>query len=237
MLLTERQIDLRLKCPMFGMEDQHGPSSYECAQKLLRWAVLNAFKGRLVPVATLRGKFESIWNGHTAGWAPDHQPAYYAGLRAGNTAARKIFLFLQHYEVLKPVEAYSVDLAGDRIEGEYAVVLRRHDRRTDERPMILQAHEWRPAYCQQPGADRADSVRASDGSYRLHVSRGLPPAVVPRRALEDEGLRPAFGTQGSCFHTERCSEYRPSGAWFSLRGLHREELQEPRTCLKHCPFS
>jgi hypothetical protein len=182
MLLTERQVDLRLKCPMFGMEDKHGPSSYECAQKLLRWAVLNAFKGRLVPVATLRGKFESIWNGHTAGWAPDHQPAYYAGLRAGNTAARKIFLFLQHYEVLKPVEAYSADLAGDRVEGEYAVVLRRHDRRTDERPMILQAHEWRPAYCQQPGA--VELIRyvhlmgatdyTSPGVYHLPLFRGEP---------------------------------------------------------------
>ena len=182
MLLTERQVDLRLKCPMFGMEDMHGPSSYECAQKLLRWAILNAFKGRLVPVATLRGKFESIWNGHTAVWAPDHQPAYYAGLRAGNTAARKIFLFLQHYEVLKPVEAYGVDLAGDRIEGEYAVVLRRHDRRTDERPMILQAHEWRPAYCQQPGA--IELIRyvhlmgatdyTSPGVYHLPLFRGEP---------------------------------------------------------------
>jgi hypothetical protein len=182
MLLTERQVDLRLKCPMFGMEDMHGPSSYECAQKLLRWAALNAFKGRLVPVATLRGKFESIWNGHTAVWAPDHQPAYYAGLRAGNTAARKIFLFLQHYEVLKPVEAYSADLAGDRVEGEYAVVLRRHDRRTDERPMILQAHEWRPAYCQQPGA--VELIRyvhlmgatdyTSPGVYHLPLFRGEP---------------------------------------------------------------
>ena len=182
MLLTERQVDLRFKCPMFGMEDKHGPSSYECAQKLLRWAILNAFKGRLVPVATLRGKFESIWNGHTAGWAPDHQPAYYAGLRAGNTAARKIFLFLQHYEVLKPVEAYGVDLAGDRIEGEYAVVLRRHDRRTDERPMILHAHEWRPAYCQQPGV--IELIRyvhlmgatdyTSPGVYHLPLFRGEP---------------------------------------------------------------
>ena len=182
MLLTERQVDLRLKCPMFGMGDKHDPSPYECAQQLLRWAILNAFKGRLVPVATLRGKFESIWNGHTAVWAPDHQPAYYAGLRAGNTAARKIFLFLQHYEVLKPVEAYGVDLAGDRIEGEYAVVLRRHDRRTDERPMILHAHEWRPAYCQQPGA--IELIRyvhlmgatdyTSPGVYHLPLFRGEP---------------------------------------------------------------
>jgi len=59
MLLTERQIDLRLKCPMFDMEDRHGPSSYECAQKLLRWAVLDAFKGRLVPVALKAGEFSS----------------------------------------------------------------------------------------------------------------------------------------------------------------------------------
>ena len=182
MVLTEQQIDLRLKCPMFGMGDKHNPSPYECAQQLLRWAILNAFKGRLVPVATLRGKFESIWSGHNAGCAPDHQPAYYAGLRAGNTAARKIFLFLQHYEVLKPVEAYGVDLAGDRIEGEYAVVLRRHDRRTDERPMILQAHEWRPAYCQQPGA--IELIRyvhlmgatdyTSPGVYHLPLFRGEP---------------------------------------------------------------
>ena len=182
MLLTERQVDLRLKCPMFGMGDKHNPSPYECAQQLLRWAILNAFKGRLVPVATLRGKFESIWNGHNEGCAPDHQPAYYAGLRAGNTAARKIFLFLQHYEVLKPVEAYGVDLAGDRIEGEYAVVLRRHDRRTDERPMILHAHEWRPAYCQQPCA--IELIRyvhlmgatdyTSPGVYHLPLFRGEP---------------------------------------------------------------
>jgi len=182
MLLTEQQIDLRLKCPMFGVEGKHDLSSYECAQQILRWAILNAFKGRLVPVATLRGKFESIWNGHNAGCAPDHQPAYYAGLRAGNTAARKIFLFLQHYEVLKPVEAYGVDLAGDRIEGEYAVVLRRHDRRTDERPMILHAHEWRPAYCQQPGV--IELIRyvhlmgatdyTSPGVYHLPLFRGEP---------------------------------------------------------------
>ena len=182
MLLTERQIDLRLKCPMFDMEDRHGPSSYECAQKLLRWAVLDAFKGRLVPVTTLRGKFESIWNGHTAEWAPDHQQAYYAGLRAGNTAVRKTYLFLQHYEVLKPVEAYSVECAGDCIEGEYAVVLRRHDRRTDERPMILQAHEWRPAYCQQPGAIEliryvhlmASTDYTVPGVYHLPLFRGEP---------------------------------------------------------------
>jgi hypothetical protein len=182
MLLTEQQIDLRLKCPMFSVEGKHDPSSYECAQKLLRWAVLNAFKGRLVPVVTLRGKFESIWNGHNAGCALDHQPAYYAGLRVGNTAARKIFLFLQHYEILKPVEVYGVDLAGDRVEGEYAVVLRRHDRRTDERPMILQAHEWRPVHCQQPGAielfrylhlmGATDYI--SPGVYHLPLFRGEP---------------------------------------------------------------
>ena len=73
--LTEREIELHLKCPMFGV-GLHQPAPFECAQKLLRWAVLDAFKGRLVPVTTLRGKFESIWNGHTAGWAPDQQQAY-----------------------------------------------------------------------------------------------------------------------------------------------------------------
>ena len=182
MLLTERQIDLRLKCPMFGEEERPGPSSYECAQKLLRWAVLEAFKGRLVPVATLRGRFERIWNGQTTGWAPEHQQGYYAGLRSGNTASRRIYLHLQHYEVLKPVEAYNVECAGDRIEGEYAVVLRRHDRRTDERPMILQAHEWRPAYCQQPCATEliryvhlmASTDYTAPGVYHLPLFRGDP---------------------------------------------------------------
>ena len=149
MLVTESQIDLRLKCPMSEIADKC-PSAYGCAQKLLKWAIVEAFKGRLVPVAILRGKFEHLWTGHTSNWATDHQDGFYAGLRLGNTAAKRIYLFLQHYEILKPVEAYRFDCEGDQVEGEYAVVLQRHDRRTDARPMILQIHEQRLYRFMQP---------------------------------------------------------------------------------------
>jgi hypothetical protein len=141
----ELDIQSHLKCPMLDQSlDVDG--ALGCSLRLLRWAVRECFRGRFIAAAGLRRKFVSLWDGQYGDGPIPKDQAYYAALRLGNTSSQRIYLFLQKYEVLKPMVWYTLPLEGDEITGEYALVRKRTKDKIESLPMILVAHDKRPRY-------------------------------------------------------------------------------------------
>lgn len=160
-----------------------GPAlpEYDCAEILLRWGLLESFRGRILPVKTIREKFVNDFNARWKGL--ERSPAYWKGIRAGNSASKRIYIFLHSYEVLKPIEPYELSMKGDVIRGVFALVRKRTKRPcVPSLPMILEYHSHRPLYYQQPTSLEIlrymylmQATEYPDaGVYHLPLFRGRP---------------------------------------------------------------
>ena len=138
----ELAIQSQLRCPMFDGPLEMG-GALGCAMLLMKWALVQGFNGRLVPAATLRGKFVHLWEEQFTNGQVLKDAAYYTALRLGNTAAKRIYLMLQTHEVLRPMQWYNIPFAEDKVTGEYALV--RRFSTAVEIPRILILHGTRPA--------------------------------------------------------------------------------------------
>lgn len=166
-LIYEQDVERKVKCALLRSEvslEDPWPEQVD----LLQWALLEVFRGRLLTVPQLRFKFESLWKAHchTQGIVQDSR--YWNGFRSGNLAAKKIYLLIHRYEVIKPYMEYDLRLDGKRVRLEYAVLASRVDKQAP--PVVLVERRHRPEASTPPYA--IEMLRA----YHL-LSTSLYPQV------------------------------------------------------------
>jgi hypothetical protein len=168
MALSEKVLADHLTCPLLSPVDTlRDPAA--CAERLMQWALLEAFNGRLVPAPNLRSKFLWFWQQQDPSGVKD--ALFYQAVRNGNTAAKRIYMFLQLFEPLIPVTSYEMLIDGQTVLGQYAMVQRRGRSRSGyKKPLLLMVHSRRPKFHQCP--DVVEMLRY------LHVMRSTTATEV-----------------------------------------------------------
>ena len=145
-VLQESDVEARVKCPLLNMVSSSEDPWLEQVE-LLRWALLESFRGRLLTVPQLRFKFETLWSAARDRNGVKQKP-YWDGMRSGNLTAKKVFLLTQRYLTAVPYTWRTLILQGQSVLMQYAVLKDRSNKAAA--PVVLVERPYRQEFSLQP---------------------------------------------------------------------------------------
>jgi hypothetical protein len=149
-MISEDRLNSYAICPLYNPPTAE-PIQVQ-AEGLFKWAMLRTFDGIHDPpdLTGLRERYVSLWNKHWFGDQPKTLPAtgpYWDGPKASRGVARRIFEFLDKYEVVHPEQPYDLKVDKYTIQGRYALVRRKTQ---TGHPSVLVVHDRAPLYKASP---------------------------------------------------------------------------------------
>ena len=117
------------------------------ADATLRWALQERHDGKIVKPEDIREHFTDGWMKAWTG--PEKDQAYWKGPKAAPALGRRLYEFLLKYEVMQPLQPYTLHFDNGKVTGENAVVIWTPYRHAPV-PLVVDAFLRRPRHTQLP---------------------------------------------------------------------------------------